>query len=136
MKWYFNLLLVLASVSADADVLPWFSTQHTLSRISDAYLEGKQIYKYPDAVGQSLEELLACYHKVHRGCGPQSDGSKSAMSTTEGQACDPDDDESPWAGHGNGYVPEDLAEMFLFPKGNVKNIKTPDIDLYIVNPYV
>ena len=33
-----------------------------------------------------------------------------------------------------GYLPEDLAEMFLLPKGNVQDPEDSSVDFYVVNP--
>jgi len=35
-----------------------------------------------------------------------------------------------------GYLPEDLAELFLLTEGNVDNVDDKDIDFFVVNPCV
>ena len=46
-----------------------------------------RVYRYPDAPGQSLEELVKCYRQQHQECGDNRHS-----------PCDPDDDASPVAG--------------------------------------
>ena len=37
---------------------------------------------------------------------------------------------------GRSYIPQDLGELFLLTNGNVDDPSDPDIDLFVLNPYV
>ena len=91
------------------------------------YLELANIYRYPDAPGQSRDELIACYRESHKKCGSQ-----------QNLPCDPDTDAAPSDVDSmvRGYLPENLAELFLLPQGNREDVDAPDIDYYVVDPYV
>ena len=135
------LLILAAAILVPGTTPEWLAPQihpleQTLKSIHSDYLGSAKVYRYPDPPGQSREELVHCYRMLHRGCGENQTGRKESADFMQGEPCDPDDDASPWSSQGGGYLPEDLSELFILPEGNVDNIDDPDIDLYIVNPFV
>ncbi len=91
------------------------------ARRSPDYFGSARIYVYPDADGQTREDLVRCYRETHQYCG-----------SNKTSPCDPDDDAHPE--RAIGFLPEDLAEVFLLPRGNVFEVNDPNIDFYVVNP--
>ena len=81
-----------------------------------------RVYRYPDAPGQTKEELVQCFHDKYRICG-----------TNHKTPCDPDLDIAPVAmvDAVRGYLPENLGELFVFADGNVE---AGNADIYAVNP--
>lgn len=104
------------------------------------WLGTAKIYRYPDAEGQTKEELIKCYKELYRGCGRNDTGKSKNREIGIGEVCEPDDDKSPWSSsNGKGYLPEDLAEMYLLPSGNIDEVTDKNIDsinIFVVNPSV
>ena len=92
-----------------------------LERANLTYLREANIYLYPDPPNQSRLDLLECFGKTHQQCWP---GRKR---------CDPDNDVAARLSN-KGYLAEDVAEIFIFPVGNVNDSAAKNVDLYVVNP--
>lgn len=73
-------------VAARTGSTPLLQTLHDLE-LARNYFGNARVYRYPDAPGQSKEELIECYRAAHLRCGDSRD-----------EPCDPDDDASPGDG--------------------------------------